>query len=193
MEDKYVTILRNFFEQQVTGSGPLPAIRVGDQPYGLLVTSDFTKWRNVEADADQQSFYNQLLNWLNFFSGQWEAEIKNVMYAGREKDSNNIALKAEDVFLDIIGLEPSSLRFERRTGFYKDLPLFRTSWAKLDQYKNEASSNENLVKQKMVATGSRFAHCRFVIYGVTLQRRQQSIYPGKKPGRWTCRTLKPDH
>ncbi len=179
VEDKFVTILRDFFERQVTGSGPLPAIRVGDQPYGLLVTSDFTKWKNVAADADQVIFYNQLLNWLNFFSGQWEAEIKNVMYAGREKDGNNVALKAEDVFLDIIGLEPSSLRFERRTGFYKDLPLFRTSWAKLDVYKNEAGNNENLVKQKMVATGATLPAADILFTGLLFKGDNKVFIPEK--------------
>ena len=179
VEDKYVTILRNFFERQVTGSGPLPAIRVGDQPYGILVTSDFTKWRNVTADADQQSFYNQLLNWLNFFSSQWEAEIKNVMYAGREKDSNNNALKPEDVFLDIIGLEPSSLRFERRTGFYKDLPLFSTSWTKLDLFKNETASNETLVKQKMVATGSALPTTDILFTGLLFKGDNKVFIPEK--------------
>ena len=101
------------------------------------------------------------------------------MYAGREKDSNNIALKAEDVFLDIIGLEPSSLRFERRTGFYKDLPLFRTSWAKLDQYKNEASSNENLVKQKMVATGAALPAADLLFTGLLFKSDNKVFIPEK--------------
>jgi hypothetical protein len=179
VEDKYVTILRNFFEQHVTGSGPLPAIRIGDQPYGMLVTSDFTKWKNVAGSGDEQSFYNQLLNWLNFFSAQWEAEVKNVLYAGREKDSNNAPLKPEDVFLDIIGLEPSSLRFERRTGFYKDLPLFNTSWANLALYKNQVASNENIVKQKMVETGVTLPNTDLLFTGLLFNADNKVFIPEK--------------
>ncbi len=36
--------LRDFFVEHVTGRGPLPAIRVGKQPYGVLLTSDFSQW-----------------------------------------------------------------------------------------------------------------------------------------------------
>ena len=38
-----VADLRAFFEAFVTGRGPLPAIRVGTQPYGVLVTSDVSR------------------------------------------------------------------------------------------------------------------------------------------------------
>jgi hypothetical protein len=179
VEDKYVTILRSFFEQHITGSGPLPAIRIGDQPYGMLVTSDFTKWKNITTRGDERSFYNQLINWLNFFSSQWEAEVKNVLYAGREKDSNNAPLKPEDVFLDIIGLEPSSLRFERRTGFYKDLPLFKTSWTKLGLYKTQVASNENIVKQKLVETGAALPNSDLLFTGLLFNADNKVFIPEK--------------
>lgn len=38
-------LTRTFFTQHVTGRGPLPAIRVGNQPYGVLVTSDMSRWK----------------------------------------------------------------------------------------------------------------------------------------------------
>jgi hypothetical protein len=179
VENKYIPILRNFFENHVTGAGPLPSIRIGDQPYGLLVTSDFTKWRNASADPDELTFYNQLLNWLNVFSSQWEAEVKNVMYAGREKDSNNVPLNAEDVFLDIVGLEPASVRFERRTGFYKDLPLFKTSWSNLTLFKNEAATNENLVKRKLVETGTALPANDLLFTGLLFKGDNKVFIPGK--------------
>ncbi len=37
--------LRSFFCDNVTGRGPLPALRVGDQPYGVLLASNFGKWK----------------------------------------------------------------------------------------------------------------------------------------------------
>jgi hypothetical protein len=36
--------LRIFFHENVSGRGALPAIRVGSQPYGIVVTSDWNKW-----------------------------------------------------------------------------------------------------------------------------------------------------
>src|SRR5690606_32105608 len=36
--------LRQHFTRRVTGRGPIASFRVGNQPYGLLLTSDFAKW-----------------------------------------------------------------------------------------------------------------------------------------------------
>ena len=40
--------LQDFFCRHVTGRGPLAAIRVGPQPYGVLLTSNFTGWQEQE-------------------------------------------------------------------------------------------------------------------------------------------------
>ena len=37
--------LRAFFHQNVSGRGILPALRVGRQPYGIVVTSDWPNWK----------------------------------------------------------------------------------------------------------------------------------------------------
>jgi hypothetical protein len=37
--------LRTFFHQNVSGRGILPALRVGRQPYGIVVTSDWPNWK----------------------------------------------------------------------------------------------------------------------------------------------------
>lgn len=38
--------LREFFHRHVSGRGILPAIRIGRQPYGIVVTSDWPTWAN---------------------------------------------------------------------------------------------------------------------------------------------------
>jgi hypothetical protein len=44
--------LRTFFHENVSGRGILPAIRVGRQPYGIVVTSDWKSWTmNAPAKA----------------------------------------------------------------------------------------------------------------------------------------------
>ena len=37
--------IRKFFADHVVARGSLPAIRVGKQPYGILVTSAFRRWQ----------------------------------------------------------------------------------------------------------------------------------------------------
>jgi hypothetical protein len=45
--------VRSFFSDNVTGRGPLPAVRVGSQPYGMLLTSDFQRWKwSPDADGE---------------------------------------------------------------------------------------------------------------------------------------------
>lgn len=96
--DKYIPMLSNFFENYVTGSGPLPAIRVGDQPYGIVVTSDFTNWKSGDTDPDQQLLTNQIHKTLSFFSSHWAAQSEKVLYVGRENDSQGNLLNSDDVF-----------------------------------------------------------------------------------------------
>lgn len=152
--DKYIPLLRNFFENHVTGAGPLPAIRIGDQPYGMLVTSDFTKWQTTVTDPDLLTMHNQIHQVLQFFSTEWELQSKQLPYVGREFDITGRQLSAEEIFLDVVGLEASSVKFERKTGFLNDLPQIKSASTDLTAFKNEAANNERLVQGQMSAFGA---------------------------------------
>ena len=152
--DKYVALLRSFFENNVTGAGPLPAIRIGDQPYGILVTSDSTKWQTTVTDPDLAVMYNQIFQVLQFFSAQWENQSKQLPYVGREFDVTGRSLSAEEIFMDVVGLEASSVKFERKSGFLNDLPQIKSASAALTAFKNEAALNERLVQGQMSAFGA---------------------------------------
>ena len=57
-ENEQVT-LRNFFTTHITGRGSLPAIRVRDQPYGVLLTSDFPSWNLGQIGvSENNTFFN---------------------------------------------------------------------------------------------------------------------------------------
>ena len=45
VSEKDSQLLRNYVTHYVTGRGALPAIRVGNQPYGIIITSDFKAWK----------------------------------------------------------------------------------------------------------------------------------------------------
>jgi len=53
-----IATLRTFFLNYVTGRGPLPAIRVGNQPYGVLLSSNFAAWKWSDAELGGQGKFS---------------------------------------------------------------------------------------------------------------------------------------
>ncbi len=87
--------VRTFFRDSVRARGPIPAIRVGDQPYGVLPVSslDEQQWR-PSADAVEQKLL-PLLRKIRFW---WNAAGANVPRLG--------AGALDDILLDILGSAP---------------------------------------------------------------------------------------
>ncbi|MEL7312477.1 MAG: hypothetical protein AAFN07_13265, partial [Pseudomonadota bacterium] len=109
--------LREFFRANVSSSGPIPSIRVGDQPYGVLVTSDLSRWNEPNDDP----LMSQMLPILRLLQGTWsrlaDEKVAHVAKAG----------DAEEILLDIMGLSPHSTSFRQRTGHLNDVPLSATN------------------------------------------------------------------
>ncbi|MFG2949199.1 hypothetical protein [Streptomyces adustus] len=42
-------LLREFGTERVLARGTLPSLRIGHQPYGVLVTSAFSRWNRTAA------------------------------------------------------------------------------------------------------------------------------------------------
>jgi hypothetical protein len=103
-----VAQVRDFFTENVTGRGPLPAIRVGVQPYGVLLTSDFPRWK-WQREADGAA-----LPGLEFVY----ENIRKVEQTLVERIPSVARVSAPgDPFhnlLDTLGLNPTSVEFYRR-------------------------------------------------------------------------------
>jgi hypothetical protein len=100
---------RDFFLQHVTGRGPLPAIRVGTQPYGILLTSDFSRWqRFLQAeDPDDVPFLNKLYEALRRADATWRWKSAEVPHVGASGDPyQNL--------LSMVGLHATSVEYYRR-------------------------------------------------------------------------------
>jgi hypothetical protein len=103
-------LARQFFTEFVTGRGVLPAIRVGNQPYGLLVTSSFNDWQFTVREmglGESKDFWTSLLKILRQLSFQYMGLLSKVSFAGKTGDAN-------DTLLNIIGLQASSVSFHSR-------------------------------------------------------------------------------
>jgi hypothetical protein len=109
---------RLFFTEFVHGRGLLPALRVGPQPYGIVITSSFDDWAwsNFERGRDGD-FWDRLQAQLGKLRNHWTIVAKDeVRFVGKEKDSKADPLDPFDTLINIIGLQASSAEYWSRTG-----------------------------------------------------------------------------
>ena len=105
--------IRRFFTADVVARGSLPALRVGKQPYGLLVTSAFDRWQpNEKIDGDETAFLRQVHDVLTKVQTQWQALTTQVSQVDSPGDSFAH-------LLNILGLQPTSVDYQRRVGSYQ--------------------------------------------------------------------------
>jgi hypothetical protein len=105
--------VRRFFTSDVVARGSLPALRVGKQPYGALVTSAFNRWQvNETLDGDEAAFLSQVHSVLTKVETQWQQLVGQVSHVDAPGDSFAI-------LLNILGLQATSVDYQRRIGTYQ--------------------------------------------------------------------------
>lgn len=119
-----VSEAETFFKEYVSGRGMAPAFRIGNQPYGILPTTAFSKWKYSETDS-QHSFHKNLFEGLlTGMSTTW-SELGNMV---KHVGADSISDLSED-FMNIIGLHASSVDFYQRffigSEFFSNLVKFR--------------------------------------------------------------------
>ena len=114
---------RLFFNSFVTGRGPLPSIRVGNQPYGVLLTSDFSRWKYPEARrpnfgifefGDPIGFLKDLQTILTNLEKIWTSLVDELLFVGKPNTDS------ADVLMNILGLQPTSAEFVQRVGYSEE-------------------------------------------------------------------------
>lgn len=105
--------VRRFFTADVVARGSLPAIRVGKQPYGVLVTSAFNRWQvNDAVDGEDAAFLRQVHEVLTKVEAQWQELVGQVSRVDAPGDSFAH-------LLNILGLQATSVDYRRRIGTYQ--------------------------------------------------------------------------
>jgi hypothetical protein len=121
--------LRDFFVQHVSGRGPLPAIRVGNQPYGVLLTSDFSAWQwRREESVWGSAFLRAMQNVLNQYRTIWKGLLNEVMYVGKPGKGHS------EVLMNILGLQPGSVSFFQRAAYSTDDLINRSGFKFGERY-----------------------------------------------------------
>jgi hypothetical protein len=121
--------LRDFFIKNVSGRGPLPTIRAGNQPYGILLTSDFSRWQWQKTEPGYTApFLGTLYAVLQQYNNFWNSILHHVQYVGKE------GADPSQVLMNILGLQPGSVSFYQRTGYSTDDLWNRDGFEYGDQY-----------------------------------------------------------
>ncbi|MGJ3250810.1 MAG: hypothetical protein ACFE0J_06730 [Elainellaceae cyanobacterium] len=110
---------RWFFTHFVSARGILPAIRIGDQPYGILPTTVFSRvswlrgkrWPRpgVPHPSGYRTYLIELYQLLETMRADWQQQLSKVSYVGKNEDSD-----PHQILLDVVGLHPSSAEYYQR-------------------------------------------------------------------------------
>jgi hypothetical protein len=83
-----VAWVRNHFIEYVRASGPLPAMRVGKQPYGLLPVTSINLWKSSVALDEDRTREVAMKDLLLKLSAVWFRVIGQVPHVGRANNPN---------------------------------------------------------------------------------------------------------
>lgn len=111
--------VRTFFINNVTGRGTLPAFAVGDQPYGIITASAYSKLNFTREDIEIDDFKNALKQIIvDDLGGQWKSmsnHVKTILSATSiDPNASNKLTLAQGLLMEILGLHPSSMEFKLR-------------------------------------------------------------------------------
>ena len=91
--------IRDHMIEHVRGRGPLPSVRVGNQPYGILPTSSLDDWRPQQVGAAD----TLLLPWLVRLREQWRTSLALVPHLGKTASGTSI----DELMVDILSRQPT--------------------------------------------------------------------------------------
>ncbi len=95
----------NFMINHVSARGHLPSIRVDSQPYGVLLTTAFTKFEHQTGN----NYKEKLQETLKVFHKEWsKIREEHVVHA------YNVVNNSQAHFLEILGLQPASIEYYTR-------------------------------------------------------------------------------
>jgi DNA uptake protein ComE-like DNA-binding protein len=107
VSDDHLAQLGHHFVDHVRASGPLPCIRVGEQPYGVLPVAHFRGWRASDKDSSAASatFDKALHGVLLGLSAQWLSWARDPQRVPRIGEADD----PDKELIEVLAMEPVSL------------------------------------------------------------------------------------
>jgi len=109
-----IAMTRWFFARYVSGRGPLPGIRFGRQPYGILPAMAFSRYRSGRERDDviernsRAHYLQRLHNVLARLEKDWQSMSAGVAHVAKP------GADAHQTLLDVIGLHSGSVEYHQR-------------------------------------------------------------------------------
>lgn len=94
---------RGHFERYVRARGPLPALRIGTQPYGLLPVISLERWQPLE---DHLTVDAALVDFLRKLQDLWRRSLASVPQVRGSSDP--------DTLLGVLAMTPTSVAYSKR-------------------------------------------------------------------------------
>ncbi len=111
-----IAAVRRHFIDHVRARGPLPVIRIGRQPYGLLPTTSLDRLRALAPGAAASPGFSRARAELVRLRGLWRASLDRVPRVGTASDAS-VALEQ---LVQVLSMEPVSTKAEGRFVFGKE-------------------------------------------------------------------------
>ncbi len=103
-------LTRSFFNEHVSGRGPVPAFCINRQPYGVLLSSCFHSWKWHQGETGKNSsFYNGLYDILSGMEDTWQELTATTAHTGSSGTPFSL-------LLSILGSQPGAVEFHQRVG-----------------------------------------------------------------------------
>jgi hypothetical protein len=117
ISDEVAALTRAFFIRYVSGRGPLPAVKIGRQPYGIVPTTAFSRltWPDpaaTAATAETAAHRRGLAKVLDAAAADWATAAAHVEHLGRP--GGDAAGDPHQRLLDILALQPTSAEYHQR-------------------------------------------------------------------------------
>ena len=113
MSSDTIARVRAIFTEYVTGRGPLPAVRVGNQPYGFLLTSAFPQWGYGRLAERPFRFEENVRRLLAELQSEWATLKPQLPHISKDNDAGANLMK-------VLGLQPTSADYYQRVGYSYD-------------------------------------------------------------------------
>ncbi|MCH5600858.1 hypothetical protein [Niabella ginsengisoli] len=141
-------LIRDYFTKYVTARGPLAPIRVGDQPYGILLSSDLTRWTETGS-----KFYIGLTECLRRLQLIWDGMVSSKVPAIGNGGNSETLLK-------ILGLHSGSVALRQRLA---NLPDFSYSAGNINinGLKNEVQALNHRIVEFLKSLGFAYGEDSF--------------------------------
>ena len=113
--DNDINHTKQFFSNYVSGRGPIPAIRIGKQPYGILPVSNYSRLNFstgstvlTNVSVGKNNYPENLYKLLKKMDAEWKTFIPSVPHVGQASGDPH------QILLDVIGLHANSVEFHQR-------------------------------------------------------------------------------